>query len=120
MIGTLIIGIIAQTSAMDWDALPPLPFNMPPKISTSMQSFVAREAHAAKCSVDMTTLKLDVAVLLDEQGHIRATVPRAIQCPNIEQYAAALVVSFADGNLLPRMTSTEQWYRANLDFTQTQ
>jgi hypothetical protein len=46
----------------------------------------------------------------------RLTIPRAIDCPSVEQYAAGLVLSFSRNNLTQRATLAPQWYRATLRF----
>ncbi|MES2986289.1 MAG: hypothetical protein V4808_00140 [Pseudomonadota bacterium] len=117
MIGVLTLAAGLQLAAIDWDALPPLPYRAPPLVTADMQAFVAREARANKCPSQSAEMRVDVAVLIDESGGVRTTVPRAIQCPSVEQYAAGLVAGFARGNLLPRMATGEQWYRTSLTFT---
>ena len=54
------------------------------------------------CASRPGTMTVEVAVLVDGANGIRTAVPRAIRCPTVEQYAAALVAGFARGNLLPR------------------
>ncbi|RYD65203.1 MAG: hypothetical protein EOP58_08040 [Sphingomonadales bacterium] len=105
-----------QLAAINWDALPPLPYRAPPLVTAEMRDFVGREMRARKCPQSGTELRVDVAVLIDEAGGIRTAVPRAIDCASVEQYAAALVAGFARGNLLPRVATGEQWYRASLAF----
>ena len=46
-------------------------------------------------------------------GSIRAVVPRAIECPTVEQFVAGLVISSARNNL--RQPSAG-WYRTALSF----
>lgn len=117
MIGALALATALQTTAINWDALPPLPYRAPPLVTADMQKFVDREMRARKCVRKGPAMQVDVAVLVDEEGAIRTTVPRAINCPSIEQYAAALVASFARNNLLPRVDTAQQWYRTSLTFT---
>ncbi|KTF67648.1 hypothetical protein ACNFJ7_17360 [Sphingomonas sp. HT-1] len=110
----------AQVRTIDWRALAPLPYRSTPVITPEMLAFVANEVTTRKCPLAIgpgVTLALDVAVLVDAQDGIRTTVPRAVQCPTIEQYAAAMVASSARGNLLPRMATADQWYRATVTFT---
>ncbi|MEP9357594.1 hypothetical protein [Sphingomonas sp. KR3-1] len=119
MIGLLLLAA-AQTAPLDWDALPPLPWRAPPLVTPEMHGFVQREVTLRKCRTDKPgELAVPVAVLVDENGAIRTTVPRAISCPSVEQYAAALAAGFARNNLLPRPGAGEQWYRATLTFTWT-
>lgn len=116
MIALLALAAGLQAAAIDWDALAPLPYRAPPLVTPEMHALVDREVRANKCPVTGSELRVDIAVLVDDAGGIRTTVPRAIQCAPVEQYAAGLVAGFARGNLLPRMASGEQWYRTSLTF----
>ncbi len=116
MIAGLALIAVAQGAPINWDALPALPYRAPPIVTPDIQSFVEREVRTRKCKADGGALRVDVAVLVDETNGIRTTVPRAIQCPTVEQYAAALVAGFARNNLLPRQNPGEQWYRTSLTF----
>jgi hypothetical protein len=101
----------------DWSVLAPMPYVSPPQLSPTLSSFVAGEIAAGRCMVARPAngryvVKVDVATLVGADGIVRRTVPRAIDCPTVEQYSAGLVLSFARANL-PRGT-TEQWYRATI------
>ena len=61
-------------------------------------------------------LRVEVAVLVHPEDGVRASIPRAIGCAAVEQYAAGLVSSFARNNLAPRTAAAEQWYRATVTF----
>lgn len=122
MIGAIALGLALQATPprIDWPSLAPLPYRSEPQITPDMLSFVASEVVARKCPLAIgpgLTLSVDVAVLVDAQDNIRTTVPRAIQCPSVEQYAAAMVAGAARGNLLPRMATADQWYRVTVTFT---
>ncbi|WP_294332144.1 hypothetical protein [uncultured Sphingomonas sp.] len=122
MIGVIALGLALQATPLriDWPSLAPLPYRSEPQITPDMLGFVASEVVARKCPLAIgpgLTLSVDVAVLVDTQDNIRTTVPRAIQCPSVEQYAAAMVAGAARGNLLPRMATADQWYRATVTFT---
>ncbi|HVJ03269.1 MAG TPA: hypothetical protein VM662_13885 [Sphingomonas sp.] len=122
MITVLAIIAALQARAIDWAALPPLPYRAPPVVTPDMHAFVGREVKARKCPLPqprepVQTLVVGVAVLVDETGGIRTVVPRAIDCPTVEQYAAALAAGFARNNLLPRNASAPQWYRADISFS---
>jgi hypothetical protein len=118
MIVGLLLSAALQTAAINWDALPSLPFRTPPAVTPEMQAFVKREVVTRKCPVSAEgAVQIDVAVLIDENNTIRASVPKAMQCPTVEQYASGLVAAFASNNLLPRTGTGEQWYRTSLSFT---
>lgn len=108
-----------QTRTINWDALASLPYRAVPVVTADMLGFVANEAATRKCPVPVgpgQVLTIDVAVLIDPEGNVRTTIPRAIRCATVEQYAAALVAGFARNNLLPRTADADQWYRANITF----
>ncbi|MCD2322490.1 hypothetical protein LQ953_00495 [Sphingomonas sp. IC-56] len=108
----------AQAVTLQWDTLPALPYRAAPQITPDMSSFVQREAVSRKCPrPQASAITVEVAVLVDQRGGIRTTVPRAIGCPTVEQYAAALIAGFALNNLLPRTGTGEQWYRTAVTFT---
>lgn len=117
MSAILILAAALQAAPIDWDALPPLPWRAPPLVTPEMHGFVEREIKLRKCTVAKAgEITVSIAILVDEGGNIRTTVPRAIACPSVEQYAAALAAGFARNNLLPRPGASEQWYQTTLTF----
>lgn len=108
-------------SPIDWQALPPLPYRRTPRPTARMTAFVQSEMRRTGCPRPAPVggrlqVQVDVAVLIGEDHVVRATIPRAIDCPTVEQYAAGLVVSYARGNLVPRFVNAGNWYRAVLLF----
>lgn len=104
----------------DWAALAPLPYAHPPEMAAALSGFVAGEIAAGRCPISRPvdghyTVTLDVATFVDTAGIVRRTVPRAIQCPTVEQYGAGLVISFARANLRAG-SARDQWYRATIVF----
>lgn len=117
ILGALLFAL-SQAVTLQWDALAPLPYRVAPQITPDMNSFVQREAVGRKCPRPHPgAITVEVAVLVDHRGGIRTTVPRAIGCPTVEQYGAALIAGFARNNLLPRTGAAEQWYRTAVTFT---
>lgn len=117
MIAAIALAAAFQGVAIDWDALPSLPYRAPPIVTPTMHAFVQREA-TTRCDLpNPGTITVEVAVLIDEANGIRTAIPRAVGCPTVEQYTAALVAGFARNNLLPRTGAAEQWYRASLSFS---
>ncbi|QIG79560.1 hypothetical protein [Stakelama tenebrarum] len=110
-----------QTATIDWSSLPDLPYRAPPRLSRDMHDFAFREARSRSCPIadpnsGQWRMQVDIAVLVDGSGVVRVAVPRAIDCPTVEQYAAGLATAFAQNNLLPRESRTPQWYRTSLSF----
>ncbi len=117
-------GEIVVTRPIDWNGLPPLPYRRTPRPTGPMIRFVAAEMRRAACPMPVplagrVQMQVDVAVLIGANGMVRATIPRAVNCPTVEQYASGLVVSYARGNLIPRLVSEGGWYRASLMFDWT-
>lgn len=103
----------------DWAALAPVPYTTAPQITPQLAAFVGGEVAAGRCAMPKPTdghyvMKVDVATLIDADGVVRRTVPHAINCPTVEQYAAGLVTSFARGNMAVR--GGDMWYRATIVF----
>lgn len=104
-----------------WEAMAPLPYRTPPPISPAMSRWVAGELVRGKCPVPRPVggrhiLRVDVAVLISSESTVRASIPRAIDCPTVEQYAAGMVSSFARNNLLARAGDGSGWFRASVTF----
>ncbi|MEN2785416.1 hypothetical protein ACFOKI_12640 [Sphingomonas qilianensis] len=109
----------APAVPIDWSVLAPLPYVVAPQQSRALAGFVAGEIAAGRCPIARPadgrySVKVEVATLVGADGVIRRTVPRAINCPTVEQYSAGLVLSFARGNL--HRATTDQWYRATIVF----
>jgi hypothetical protein len=104
-----------------WDALPLVPYRVEPTLQPDMHAFVADEVRAGRCKAAGATaargaIVVDVAMLVTPESGPRLTIPRAIDCPTVEQYAAGLVLSFTRNNMPPRAALVPQWYRATLRF----
>ena len=104
----------------DWSALAPVPYATAPQITPQLTAFVGGEVAAGRCIVPKPVdghyvVKVDVATFVTADGMVRRTVPHAIACPTVEQYAAGLVTSFARGNLAMR-GGGDAWYRATIVF----
>ena len=113
----------AEPSAVptDWSALAPMPYATTPQMTPQLNAFVGGEVAVGRCVVPRPAdghyvVKVHVATLIDASGVIRKTVPHAISCPTVEQYAAGLVAGFARGNLMPRPSTGNTWYRATIVF----
>ena len=104
----------------DWSKLMPLPYVEAPKLAPNLSTYVAGEIAAGRCVVPKPadghySITVDVATLVDADGTVRRTVPHAINCPTVEQYAAGLVTSFARDNVAGR-GGGDTWYRATIVF----
>lgn len=97
----------------DWDGLPELPY-LQPQGAGDVSGFVRQEVNAGRCPVSGQAISVDLAVLIGETGVLRI-VPRAIDCPTVEQYAAGIATRLTRGSMptAPR----ETWYRTSISFT---
>lgn len=105
----------------DWSTLAPLPYVTAPRMTPQLTTFAAGEIAASRCAIAKPSdghyvVKVDVAALVDADGVVRRTVPHAIDCPTVEQYAAGLVTGFARSNLAARPAGGDVWYRATIVF----
>ncbi|WP_239019648.1 hypothetical protein [Sphingomonas suaedae] len=108
--------------AIDWTTLPDLPYRTAPQMTPAMHDWARGQVRARKCRarrlVDgRPAVRVEVAVLVHSEDGVRATIPRAIGCPSIEQYAAGLVAGFSRNNLTQRTAAPgAAWYRATVTF----
>ncbi|MCA1198896.1 hypothetical protein K9B35_13045 [Sphingomonas sp. R647] len=107
-------------AAIDWESLPALPYREAPSMTPAMHDWARGQVNARKCRarrlVDgRPAVRIEVAVLVDEEG-VRTTIPRATGCPTVEQYAAGLVAGFSRNNLTQRTAAPTAWYRATVTF----
>lgn len=119
MLFLLFLQAAAPAIPTDWSTLAPMPYATPPQMSAPLVRFVAGEIAAGRCAPPKPAdghyvIRVDVATLVRPDGTIRQTVPRAIDCPTVEQYSAGLVVSFARENLQRRSGTVDLWYRATI------
>lgn len=110
-----------EPAAIQWESLPNLPYREVPSMTPAMHDWARGQVRARKCRarrlVDgRPAVRVEVAALVDEFG-VRTTIPRAIGCPSIEQYAAGLVAGFSRNNLTQRTGAPgPAWYRATVTF----
>lgn len=122
MIGFLLLqAVMLSPIPADWSALPPMPYILQPKMTPDLSGFVAAEIAAGRCAVARPadghyTVRVDVAALVGPDGTVHRTIPHAIDCPTVEQYAAGLVCGFARGNLPTRPAASDAWYRTTIVF----
>ena len=119
----MIAALLLQAAEVpaDWSILAPMPYVAAPEITPALDAFVAAEIAAGRCAVPKPTdghyvVRVEVAALVGADGMVRRTVPHAIACPTVEQYAAGLVAGFARGNLFARAGTADMWYRATIVF----
>jgi len=98
----------------DWTTLADIPYLRVTAMSADLSHFVRDEVRAGRCAVSVRTLRVDLAVFVNASGRARRIVPRAIDCPTVEQYASGLVSRMARGNLAAPGADT--WYRTSLTF----
>ena len=105
----------------DWSVLPRLPLRRPTESTAATSAYVRDEVVQGRCAAAVRdpagwTLAVDVAVLATGDGVVRRVVPRAINCPTVEQYAAGLVWSGARDNIDAPASDGDRWYRTRLTF----
>lgn len=124
MLALLLLQAAASPVPADWSTLAPLPYTAAPQMTPPLARFVADEIAAGRCTLPKPAdghylVKVDVATLVGADGTVRRAVPRAINCPTVEQYSVGLVLKFARANLQPRIGTADTWYRTTLVFDWT-
>jgi hypothetical protein len=107
---------------MDWAALPAVRWKTPPRHAPAASDYVRAEVAAGRCtagqrSARLSALRIDLAVLAGADGRVRAVVPRAINCPTVEQYTAGLIQRMARDNLDTAGRAADTWYRAAMIYS---
>lgn len=117
---SLLALLIQMPSLPAWDVMPPLRLRQERRVSPASHQFVGGEVARGRCGKPPPAprLAVDVALLVTPRDTVVASVPRAIACPTIEQYAAGLAISWARGNLAPRAPRIG-WYRVRVEFDWT-
>lgn len=99
----------------DWRALPLL--RAPSEqVSARVSDYVRDEVHAGRCAAPRPgALSVELAVYVAENGRVRRIVPRAINCPTVEQYASGVALR----SLRDRVEPPESvgWHRMTIAFS---
>jgi hypothetical protein len=119
MLEILLLQAAVPALPTDWSTLAPLPYQTAPQMAPPLVRFVTDEVTAGRCAPPKPadghySIKVDVATLVGADGTIRRTVPRAIDCPTVEQYSVGLVIKFARANIQPHAGAPDTWYRATI------
>jgi hypothetical protein len=124
MIGLFLLFQAATLAAppTDWSALPALRLMAAPDYPAIMTKFVHDEVAAGRCpaaSIDgKPGLRIDMVVLIAAgTGDVTRIVPKAINCPTVEQFAAGVVQKAARGNIAGAPPSADSWYRTGMTLT---
>lgn len=81
----------------------------------NLSDYVRDEVQAGRCMSTDTSVRVDLAVLVGSDGRVRRIVPRAINCPTVEQYATGIVSRLARRNVVP--PPQENWFRTTVTFS---
>jgi hypothetical protein len=103
----------------DWSALPPLRLSTTPDYAALMTKFVHDEVVAGRCAAPpavagKVNFKIDMVVLVSPGGDAVRIVPKAINCPTVEQFAAGVVQKAVRGNWAGAAPARDSWYRTGI------
>ncbi|MBW6523715.1 hypothetical protein KZ810_09420 [Sphingomonas sp. RHCKR47] len=108
------VATIASPPA-DWRSLPLLRAPTT-EAAAGVSDYVRDEIQAGHCTTPRPgTLSVDLAVYVAESGRVRRIVPRAINCPTVEQYASGIALRSLRGEVEP--PETIGWHRMTIVFT---
>lgn len=99
----------------DWSTLAELAFIRLTPPAADLSDYVHEEVRAGRCVSNDTSIRVDLAVLVGSDGRVRRIVPRAINCPTVEQYASGIVSRLARRNVVT--PSQDSWYRTTVTFS---
>ena len=110
----------APMPPQDWTPLPvfPLPRTT---ATTDGSAFVRGEVEAGRCKApapqpDGTRLIAPVAILVGSGGMVSRIVPRAIDCPTVEQYTVGTLLSLTRGGAGGVLPPARGWYRLAISY----
>lgn len=99
----------------DWRTLPPLRASTV-QAGGDVSDYVRDEVRAGRCAAPQSgALSVDLAVYVTDTGRVRRIVPRAINCPTVEQYAAGVALRSLRGQVEP--PEATGWHRMTIAFT---
>ncbi|MBS0478841.1 MAG: hypothetical protein JSR79_06025 [Proteobacteria bacterium] len=103
----------------DWAALPQLRLSATPDYAALMTKFVHDEVAAGRCAAPpavagKVSITVDLAILISASGDALRIVPKAINCPTVEQFAAGVVQKAVRGNLAGAPPASDSWYRTGM------
>ncbi|HEX7693496.1 MAG TPA: hypothetical protein VF409_03345 [Sphingomonas sp.] len=114
---------VAGAAPTDWSKLPDLRLTNTPDYPAIMTKFVRDEIAAGRCAAPApvdgkTSLKVDMIVLVSSaNGEAVRIVPRAINCPTVEQFAAGVVQKATRGNIAGPPPAADSWYHTGITLT---
>ena len=103
----------------DWLVLPVLRLSAAPDYAALMTRFVHDEVAAGRCAAPpavagKVSVRIDMIVLVSTGGEALRIVPRAINCPTVEQFAAGVVQKAVRGNWAGAAPTSDSWYRTGI------
>lgn len=110
---------IVATPPADLRALPELSLLRRPAEAAAPSGFVRDEVATGRCVVathpaGTNTLAVDLAVFVAGNGAVRRIMPRAIDCPTVEQYAVGIAARMTRDNV--PAPGVDSWYRMTIAF----
>lgn len=115
----------APAPPTDWSTVPPLRLANQPDYAALMTQFVHDEVTAGRCAAPpavggKVSINIDMVVLVSPAGDALRIVPKAINCPTVEQFAAGVVQKAVRGNLGGAAPVTDSWYHTGMTLSWAQ
>ncbi|WP_066812397.1 hypothetical protein [Sphingomonas asaccharolytica] len=115
--------VVPTAVPSDWSKLPDLRLTTTPDYAAIMTKFVHDEIAAGRCATPApvngkTSIKVDMVVLISSaSGEAVKIVPRAINCPTVEQFAAGVIQKATRGNIAGPPPTADSWYHTGVTLT---
>ncbi len=109
-----VAAVTIPSPPFDWSGLPPL--RVPrTEASAAVADFVRDEVRAGRCTATQPgSIAVDLAIYVTGDGKVRRIVPRAINCPTVEQYASGIALRTIRGKIEPPKDAG--WHRMAVTF----
>lgn len=117
----IVAALMLQAAAApphDWSALPVFPLPRAGQVSDGVP-FVRAEIAAGRCKTAEGAengLTAPVAILVGDGGRVMRIVPRAIDCPTVEQFTVGLLLALTRGGPGSATPPAPGWYRLSVSY----
>jgi hypothetical protein len=114
----IVAALLFQAAAMppqDWSNLPIFPLPRAREV-TDGSAYVRTELATGRCKIAAPPVVAPVAILVGTSGQVVRIVPRAIDCPTVEQYTVGYLIGLTRGGPGSALPPRPGWYRLDVTY----